>query len=306
MSANPLVVRIKRHSHEDGPGIRSVAFLKGCPMRCVFCHNPEGLDPGHDLAFATTRCIGCGRCATVCHAGAIDMDSRGRVIRQECNLCGECARVCPSGALAMVGIAMEEEDLAEVLLRDRVYYQISGGGVTLSGGECAMWPDYSGKLLETLKRSGVHTLMETSGYFDYGKFQEKILPWLDTVYYDIKIIDDELHRRHTSRSNAVILDNFRRLAREDGVDVHARVPLIPGITDSRENLEAIVEFLADCGASSVTLLPYNPLGVLSRERLGLAATGISPSFLAPAEERKIREMFKKLIAQARGNKISVS
>ena len=316
MPANPLVVRIKRHSREDGPGIRSVVFLKGCPMRCVFCHNPEGLDPGRQLAFSKARCIGCGRCVTTCQREAIDMASSGRVVRPDCDLCGDCAKACPSSALEMVGTFMEVEQIAEVALRDAAYYQISGGGVTLSGGECAMWPEFCGRLLKILKNHGIHTLVETSGYFDLQRFRDHMLPWLDTVYFDIKIMDDESHRRHTSRSNMVIMENFRSLLHEEGVDVHPRIPLIPGITDTRENLEAIVEFLVDCGATDITLLPYNPLGAFNRERLGLAPTGLGPTGLGPTrqvesfytqeEEKRIREMFKELIDLSVGGRTPVT
>jgi len=255
MNNLPLIVDIKRHSLEDGPGIRSVVFFKGCPLRCIFCQNPETQDPGLEIAFSPKECIQCGRCAEVCPQGAIDLEFPGRIHRERCIRCGECARICPGKGLRLMGAYYPAETLTEILLRDLPFYRHSGGGVTLSGGEATCYPDYLEGVLKRLKARGIHVVLETSGYFDYESFGQRILPYIDFIYYDVKIADPEVHRKYTGKTNRRILDNLCRLLRERGIEVHPRVPLIPGITTTRESLSAIVDLLCEAGAEDVSLLP---------------------------------------------------
>lgn len=291
----PLIVDIKRDSLEDGPGIRSVVFFKGCPLRCIFCQNPETQNPEIEIAFAEKKCIGCGKCAEVCRYGAIDLQSPGRIDRARCVRCGECAEACPSSSLRRIGIAYSVEELAEILLRDAAFYKHSGGGVTISGGECTLHPDYLEQLLKRLKAEGIHITIETSGHFEYGIFKEKILPYLDLIYCDVKLFDKELHKKHTGRSNKKILDNLRLLLKEKGVEVHPRIPLIPNITATEENLSAIANFLCEIGAESVFLLPYNPMGFEMLPHLGRPMSALHAVFMSPDEEKRICDMFHNIV-----------
>ena len=175
----PLIVDIKRHSLEDGPGIRSVVFFKGCSLRCIFCHNPETQDPQAEIAFSEQKCIGCGKCADSCPEGAINISSQKRIDRNKCVRCGNCTRVCPGNALRLVGCYYSVEALTEILLRDLTFYHHSGGGVTLSGGECTIYPNYLKSLLRRLKSNNIHVVLETSGYFVYDVFRQKVLPYID-------------------------------------------------------------------------------------------------------------------------------
>lgn len=295
----PLVVDIKRHSLEDGPGIRSVVFFKGCPASCVFCQNPETQNPDTEIVFRAGKCIGCGQCAQACRNGAIDLDFVGRILRDRCKRCGDCADACPASALKVVGRAYSIEALTEILMRDYPYYRHSGGGVTLSGGDCTMYPDYVGRLLKSLKQNSVHTALQTSGDFDYETFRENILPYVDIVYFDVKIADPESHLKQTGRSNHRNFENLRRLVREPDVEVHPRVPLIPGITDSKENLSAIVDLLAKVGAGDITLIPYNPMGIEMAVGLGRCAPSLPEAFMKPTEEASIYETLRSLV-QRRG------
>lgn len=299
MSNHPLIVDIKRHSFEDGPGIRSVVFFKGCPLRCVFCHSPETQDPEVEIAFFPGECIGCGSCADACPEGAIDLEFPGRIHRERCIRCGNCASVCPGKGLRLIGAYYPVEALVEILLRDFPFYRHSGGGVTLSGGECTLYPDYLETLLKHLKAKGVHLALETSGYFDYQIFREKILPYIDLIYYDIKIADPQSHRRYLGKPNQRILNNFRHLLQEKELEVHPRVPLVPGITATRENLSAIVAFLCEAEAQDVTLLPYNPMGIEMAVSLGRPRPRLPDGFMSPDEEREAYVMFKTLIEERR-------
>ncbi len=293
MNRRPLVVDIKRYCLHDGPGIRSVVFFKGCPLRCIFCHNPEAQEIGPEMAFLVERCINCGACVKECQHDALNLAVPGRISRDKCNLCGKCAEVCPTDALRLIGNYYSVESLFDILIRDFDYYRHSGGGVTISGGECTLFPNYLSKLLNNLKNRGIHIVLETSGYFDYGSFQSRILPYLDLIYYDIKLADDEAHQRYCGKPNTIILENFRRLITESDVEVHSRVPLAPGITDTEENLSAIAGLLRKYGVKRVWPIPYNPLGLVKFQTLGRRAPKIQPTFMKQEQEQKVLEILKK-------------
>jgi pyruvate formate lyase activating enzyme len=268
----PLIVEVKGNSLDDGPGIRTVIFFKGCPLSCVWCHNPECMRPGLELAFDARECVGCNTCLGVCPVRALSRDNPGFVDRDKCNLCLVCADACPSGALARVGRAMSVEEVIAAALTDLPFFRTSGGGVTLSGGEPTMYMDFSSRLLAGLKKENIHTLLETCGQFDHDRFTKELYPHLDLIYYDLKLHDPGEHRRYCGVSNDRILDNFEKLfraAREGGVPVLPRIPLVPGITDKPRNLAALAGFLAENGAKQVALMPYNPLWVEKGGKVGV-------------------------------------
>lgn len=267
----PLILEIKGNSLDDGPGIRTVVFFKGCPLDCSWCHNPESKKTVAELSFDEVECVGCERCIASCVKGALSLDIPGRVERPMCDVCGACVQVCPSKALSVVGRKMDVEDVAREVARDKAFFDTSGGGVTLSGGEPTMFMDFSSRLLERLRDSGIHTIVETCGLYDGELFDEYILPFADAVYFDLKIFDEEAHRRECGASNATILENFTALAsrqRDEGFELLARVPLVPGITATPENLAQLAGFIRTCGMDRVALLEYNPLWLEKAKKLG--------------------------------------
>jgi pyruvate formate lyase activating enzyme len=291
----PLVADVKRHSLEDGPGIRTVVFFKGCPLRCVFCHNPETQRRGPEIAFFEERCVRCGSCVAACPRGAAVLEHAGRILREQCDGCGICAAVCPGRGLQQVGTYLSPERLVELVLRDLPFYRHSRGGVTFSGGEPTLFPDYLSAVVRPLREARVHVAIQTCGEFDYDELARKVLPFVDLVFYDVKIADREAHRRHTGVANDRILSNLRRLLREAAVPVHPRVPLVPGVTAGPENLGAIVEILRRARARDVTLLPYNPLGLDMAPRLGRPRPPLPASFMKPDEERSVFASFEQLL-----------
>lgn len=293
----PLLADVKRCSLDDGPGIRSVVFFKGCPLRCVFCHNPEAQECQVEIAFLARKCIACGRCAEVCPHGAIDLHSSQRILRNRCARCGTCSDACPTGALRPVGARCSPRALAELLLRDLPYYEHSGGGITLSGGEPTLFPDYVQSVLQLVKPVGVHVVLETCGHFHYETFSKKLLPYLDLIYYDIKIADPDAHQRHTGKTNRRILHNLCRLLMERKVEVQPRIPLVPGITATEENLTGITDLLYDAGAGSVHLLPYNPLGLEMFEAIGRPRQFLPNSFMSPDDLRHLYSAFRRILEQ---------
>ena len=295
MNKLPLIVDIKRHSLEDGPGIRSVVFFKGCPLQCIFCHSPETQDPGVEIAFSPKQCIHCGNCADACPQEIIDLELPGRILRDRCVRCGTCAGVCPGKGLRIIGSCYSVETLAEILRRDLSFYRHSGGGVTFSGGECTMYPDYLEPLLKHLKAKEVHLTLETSGYFEYRTFKKRILPYLDLIYYDIKIADPKAHKSYVGKPNQRILNNLQRLNQEKRVEVHPRIPLVPDITATRDNLSAIVDLLCEAGSEDVSLLPYNPLGIEMAASLGRSSPPLPELFMTLDEERETQEFFMGIL-----------
>lgn len=268
----PLILEIKGNALDDGPGIRSVVFFKGCPLSCMWCHNPESKRAGVEIGFEAGKCAGCDTCIAVCPENALSRDNLFFVDRAACTLCFQCVKNCPSGALERIGRPMAVEDVVATVVRDKPFYDTSGGGVTLSGGEPTLFMDYTAELLKALKARGIHTLLETCGLFDINAFTEKLCPWIDTIYYDIKLMDPEAHKRYCGVSNTVILENFKALherAQNGGAYLLARTPLIPDITDTAENLEAVAAFLKQCGAAEARLLPYHPLWKEKNSKIGI-------------------------------------
>jgi pyruvate formate lyase activating enzyme len=282
MTSLPLT-GIKRGSTDDGPGIRTTVFFKGCPLSCTWCHNPETVAAEPELSFAAGRCLGeaCRACAGSCPAG-----NEALPPARPCAACGVCAQSCPTGARRLIGRAYPLTELTALLLKDRQFYFTSGGGVTLSGGEPTRHYRYAAALLQRLKGADIHTAIQTCGHFDIDVFRRTLLPAIDLVFFDLKLIDPEEHRRYTGLDNRLILDNFTRLAAEIGNRLVPRTPLVAGITATERNLAAIATLLRRSGMTNCELLPYNPGGIEKQQNLGRPApSGLADHFMDRAEER---------------------
>ncbi|MHB8896400.1 MAG: glycyl-radical enzyme activating protein [Candidatus Geothermincolia bacterium] len=267
----PLILDIKGNSLDDGPGIRTVVFFKGCPLDCSWCHNPESKKTVAELSFDESECVGCGECFDACGKGALSKEVPGRIERAMCDVCGLCAEVCPSKALSVIGRKMDVNEVVREVEKDKEFFKTSGGGVTLSGGEPTLFMDYCSRLLKRLRGSGMHTIVETCGQFDLELFEEYVLPEVDSVFYDLKIYDGGLHRRECGVSNEKILGNFKALVgacQATGKELLPRIPLVPGITATSGNLRDLARFILDSGASRAALLQYNPLWLDKNRKLG--------------------------------------
>ncbi len=251
-----LVFNVMRFSLRDGPGIRTTVFLKGCPLRCDWCHNPESQSPVPSLLFFDERCRRCGRCAEVCPHGLAD-----------CEACGLCVEACVAGARQLAGRPMSVTQVLAEVERDQIFYDESGGGVTLSGGEPLAQPLFAEALLSGCRARRIHTALDTCGMAPTETLL-RVSAEADLVLYDVKLVDDTLHQRHTGASNRLILDNLRALA-EAGRAVVVRYPLIPGVNDGEEALSALAECLAAVGLCRLDVLPYHRTGVDKYRRMGL-------------------------------------
>ena len=263
-----IVGDISRYAVHDGPGIRTTVFFKGCPLHCPWCHNPEYIRPAAEIACYPARCIGCGDCRRVCPEGAAIVEPVVRIDRERCTGCGWCADGCPANALVRVGRDYDVAALVALLLRDRRYFEASGGGVTLSGGEPTRRMTFCGDLLERLKQEGIHTAIETSGFFAWDAFETSCLPHLDLILFDLKIAAPQRHREIVGVDNETIHANLKRLLSDHANRVIVRIPLIPGYTMDHDNLVRIAERLHRYHAPRCSLLPYHPMGLGKAESVG--------------------------------------
>jgi pyruvate formate lyase activating enzyme len=263
-----LIFDIQRCSVHDGPGIRTLVFLKGCPLRCPWCCNPEGQETEPEIAFRRSLCIGCGVCRDACSSGAIRfIDARVELDRRKCTVCGECTKLCPSAALSIVGRWMTVEEVLGEVERDLVFYETSGGGVTVSGGEPFAQADFTGAFLEACKGRGMATAIETAGFASWHSI-EPVIRHADLILYDIKKMDCLPHRQLTGVSNQPILENAGRIAGL-GVPIVIRYPVIPGLNDTPEALDALFRFASTLpGLKHIELLPYHRLGESKYTMLG--------------------------------------
>lgn len=257
---------MKHFAVHDGPGIRTTIFLKGCPLRCSWCHSPESQSSGVEIAFYPTLCVGCGACVKACLTGAQTKEP-GKLRRELCSGCGGCVEACYSGALVKFGNQVTVGEILREAEKDEVLYKASGGGVTLSGGEPTAQPTFALVLLKALKEAGYHTALDTCGHIPWETLKD-ILNHVDLVLYDLKHMDPAAHRELTGVANGLILSNLGRLARFDS-KIIVRVPVIPGYNDSADNIEATARFLGGLKSiEAVELLPYHNLGVSKYEVLG--------------------------------------
>ncbi len=268
MSSIGLVTDLKRFAVHDGDGIRTTVFLKGCPLKCLWCHNPEGLSHKPQLAYYAHKCIGCGECVKVCQCHSVQ-DGVHRYNPESCIHCGKCEEACLGNALKIQGKQTTVEELLPRLLEDRDFYANSGGGVTLSGGECLMQPEFCRDLLKALKREGIHTAVDTCGFVNRNAL-DLVMPYTDVFLYDVKAYDEEVHIACTGQSNKLILENLRYL-NEQGQQIEIRIPFVPGYNDHQ--IEKIGAFLANLKhITKVRVLPYHNFAGSKYDSLGLENT----------------------------------
>ncbi len=288
-----IIFDIKHYAIHDGPGIRSTVFFKGCSLQCQWCHNPEGIHTEPEIFLRNEKCPSeCRFCISACPNGAIRRNKGSiEVDLSLCDLCSECEEACVYGALEIIGRKVSVKDVMGELEKDSLFYEESQGGVTFSGGEPFEQPIFLNALLDKAKSKDLHTTVDTCGYFNpnlLANFDRKV----DLFLYDLKMIDDEKHKKYTGKSNNLILDNLRRLT-ANGHRVAVRIPLIAGINDDDNNIEKTVEFLKTLNhIEQINLLPYHSGGSLKQKRLGKKQ--LHAGFQSPSSERMeaIKKIFK--------------
>ena len=243
-----IIFDIQRNSFVDGPGIRTTVFFKGCNLKCAWCHNPESQSAKPQMMFYKDKCTGCGKCKSVCPYHL-----------EQCELCGKCTLYCPVDARKVCGKEHTVDEVLKEVLKDKAFYETSGGGVTFSGGECMLQIDFLAEILKKCKENGIHTAVDTAGHIPFESF-EKILPYTDLFLYDIKIFDSQKHKQYVGVSNELILENLKKLF-ERKAKLWIRIPVIPDVNDSIEEIQKMKDFLKTIGtAEKIELLPYHAMG----------------------------------------------
>lgn len=291
LNDNAVVFDIQRFSLHDGPGIRTTVFFKGCPLSCAWCQNPESQNFRPELIFYKESCIQCFDCRKHCPENAISDHSMLRFDPKRCTLCGQCVTQCLTNSLRMIGKKWSAADLLEEIYKDIDFFIDSGGGITLSGGEPLLQANFLFQWLPMVKEKKIHTTLETCGLANWMQI-EKLLPWLDIVFYDLKHMNDSIHKEYTGYGNAGILENFSRLSRSKS-GLQARMPVIPGINNSVENIQATANFLKSNHHFSIHLLPYHNLGEAKLKRIYSQQRPMNIAALDSEQLQKTQEMFKK-------------
>ncbi len=281
------IFEIKRLAIHDGDGIRTTVFFKGCPLKCVWCHNPEGLARPVQLAYYADKCVGCMECVTACPAGAHREEGGRHVVdRSLCQGCGACAEACLGDALTVFGREVTVDELMPLLLEDREFYESTGGGITLSGGECLLQADFCAELLRRCKEQGLHTAVDTCGFVPRQAL-DKVIPYTDVFLYDVKAIDEGVHIKCTGQSSKLILDNLRYLD-EQGKTTQIRVPYVPGWND--DQMEKIRAFLTTLShVDEVRVLGYHNFAGSKYSALGMVNT-LPDTLPTPEELETVRSM----------------
>jgi pyruvate formate lyase activating enzyme len=290
-SAEPLIISLQHFCLHDGPGIRSLVFFKGCPLRCTWCQNVESWKAEAEIAFKAHLCINCGKCVEKCPEHALP--EVGRRNAELCRYCFTCTDSCPSGAMTRFGISLSVEEIVEKLRPEFSLFRTSGGGVTFTGGEPTLYPDFADRLSKSLRAERIDVALETCGFFNLEKLWP-LLRELQLVLFDIKVFDAEKHRHFCGIENTVIKKNLKSLVnswkRREGPLIWPRLPLVPGMTDGDDNIKGWAGFLREMGITFLTIVPYHPMGANKRRWLGLPAI---PELRLPmdAEFKSIEQLF---------------
>ena len=291
-----LITNVQKFSIHDGDGIRTSVFFKGCPLKCEWCHNPETQRFEKEMQCDKEKCVGCGTCAKVCPNGAISMENgKPEMKKDACTFCGKCVNFCPIGIREIIGREYSVKELIKELMKDQMFYEESGGVVTLSGGEVmAMDIDYILAIAKELKRQDVTLTIDTCGYVPYEKFQA-ILPYVHTFLYDVKVMDPKLHKKYIGVDNQLILDNLIRLA-ADGARIYIRIPTIKEVNGNEKNMKETIAFLKehDIHPAQINLLPYHDTGSGKYSKLDMEYKGTD----LHAPEKEEMESFVRLFVES--------
>ncbi len=286
-----MIFDIKRFAINDGPGIRTAVFLKGCPLRCLWCHNPESQRREPELSFLPEKCIGCGYCVSACPNGCFE---NGTFDRSKCRSCGRCTEKCYAGARELIGRTASMQEVIEEVLKDRVFYENSGGGMTLSGGEPLFQPEFTAELLAAARKAGLHSCLDTCGFAPWDKL-EPLLPNVDLFLYDLKESDPERHRQYTGVPLEPILENLARLDAAGGESI-LRCPVIPGLNDRDDHADGIARTANTLAhVREINLMPYHPLGESKLARLG-RKPGLAGEF---ASQQQLEPFRARIAARCR-------
>ncbi len=280
-----LIFNIQRFSLHDGPGIRTIVFLKGCPMHCAWCSNPESQALHPEITYNEEICLHCETCIHTCSYRAIrEKDNQIVIDRSRCQNCEDCSRSCPTKALQRKGEWMTVKQIIDIVEKDREFYKTSGGGVTVSGGEPLSQPHFLKDLLEECHLRAIHTVVETAGFALWSNLKA-IIPFTDIFFFDLKILDNDQHLRYTGVPNHLILDNLKKLQKKTHQDqIVLRIPVIPGINDNDHHLLLLIDFLKKIQFKRIDLLPYHYYGEKKYKMLGRNYS------LSHLEKPTIREM----------------
>jgi len=283
-----IIFDITRMSLYDGPGIRTTVFLKGCNLECKWCHNPESISGDKELMYDEKKCLKCRRCEEVCKREVHRfIDTEHLVDRNKCNFCGKCIDVCPTKAVEICGKTVTVGKVLEIIMRDKMFYDVSNGGITISGGEPLVQKEFTFSLLYGAKSLGINTILDTNGYWDW-KDIEKMLPYIDSFRYDLKIMDNNMHKLYTGVSNKVILENLKKLSKIEK-DIIIVIPLIEKINDSDDNIKSLISFIRTLTkVPKVQILPYHSIYTSKMKKLGKN----NRLFSTPKDEviEKVKEM----------------
>ncbi|MBT3383141.1 MAG: glycyl-radical enzyme activating protein [Prolixibacteraceae bacterium] len=290
----PLIFDIKRYAINDGPGIRITIFLKGCPLSCKWCHNPESQSPKVQKYYTASKCIGVKDCIEVCPNNALTLTPKGIVTDfKACNLCGKCAEACPTKAIEMSGKIMEIPELMKIIERERIHFDHSDGGVTFSGGEPLMFPEFLIELLNACRKKNIHRTVDTSG-FAKTETVLKVAKHTDLFLYDLKLMDSEKHKRWTGVGNQLILKNLNILAKT-GANINIRIPLIKNINSDEKELTKMARFIAELPGKKpiVNLLPYHNIAKNKYSKLGSEYNEYDMAEPSEEEQNQAIEIFRK-------------
>lgn len=259
MSVSALITNISRGSLHDGPGIRTVVYFKGCAMRCKWCHNPETLSAQKQILYTPSKCIHCGKCIELCPEHHITKGKDMMLLRDGCTACGKCAESCPSLALSMCGEEKNVDEVFEEIKKDFHYYEPSGGGVTFSGGECLLQAQFVAEAARLCRDNKINTAVESAFFVPWENI-EKVLPYIDLFFADLKLPNPDKHYKYTGRDNKLIIENIQGLSKKHG-NIILRIPIIPGVNDSNEDIDGFAEIIKtfDAGVKAIELLKYNNL-----------------------------------------------